>query len=364
MVSINESMVRKQSALGNNEGVNESEILLHFLSLNLRTHSNRIQKWLNSYYSSHDQRESFEQYACSYTLEIEEMGSAHELQMVNDRRGVFTKFCLANAHCFYSDGVFYSSAQGQFAHRIEIDIVKRSLRANIGGEFIESEESFIYNVMRDVLAKLLLPVNKLMSMHGAVVTNGPRTIFLAGDKGMGKSTIALKMLESGYRILSDDSPLFTVVDGKTVVLSSLDELSVTTNTLRLFPHLTEFVSRKREISGKFFVSRKALGESSLDYGPLPITDFIQLKRGICERPALTEVNKNRVTGELIKEFMSIFSPQITLECDPMYFKRATRFIFDTTSSMLIDARAYELCYDDRDLDTIPQLINSPAGAGR
>jgi hypothetical protein len=341
--------------------INKFVILLHFLSLDFKTHSTRIHNWLNSYYSPHDQRAFFTDYESSYSVEIEEIGSPNALKFDQERHGIFTKFCLANAHCYYENGVFYSSATGEFAHQIEIDIRNRTMRANIGGEFIESEESFIYNVVRDVLGKLLLPLNKLMSMHGAVVTDGTRTIFLAGDKGMGKSTIALKMMESGYRILSDDSPLFTFINGKTLALSSLDELSVTENTLKLFPRLAEFVSRQREISGKYFVSRSALDQSKLAFGPLPITDFIQLNRGACDQPRLTEMNKNLVTGELIREFMSIFNQQITLPSDPKFFKRVTQFIFDTTSSLLIDARVYKLDYDNRDLDRIPDLIGSTTG---
>jgi len=346
------------------KSVYEFEILLHFLSLEVKTHSQRIHKWLTSYYSPYDQRDFFSNYSASYKLELEEIGSvfAHDLEPSGE--GVFTKFCLANSHCHYADGVFYSKGEGQFAHQIEIDVRRRSTRANIGGEFIESEESFIYNVMRDVLGKLLLPLNNLMSMHGAVVTNGSRTIFLAGDKGMGKSTISLKLLENGYRILSDDSPLFTFIDGRTLVLSSLDELSVTTNTLKLFPSLNEFVSRQREISGKHFVSRSALGKEKVASGPLPITDFIELKRGPCQQPSLTEVSKNKVTGDLIREFMSIFGPQITLTSDPKLFKRATKFIFDTTSAMLLEARAFELRYDDQDLEKIPELIASTTGGAR
>lgn len=340
------------------------EILLHFLALEVTTHSRLIHKWLKSYYSSFDQRDCFGTYSASYKLALEEVGSDFALNMGPSRQGVFTKFCLANAHCYYTDGVFYSEGSGQFEHQIEIDVSRRLLRANLGGEFIESEESFIYNVMRDVLGKLLLPLNNLMSMHGAVVTNGSRTIFLAGDKGMGKSTVSLKLLENGYRILSDDSPLFTFTEGRTLVLSSLDELSVTTNTLRLFPSLTEFVSRQREISGKHFLSRLALGEDKIACGPLPVTDFIELKRGPCQQPSLIEVSKNKVTGDLIREFMSIFGPQIRLSSDPNFFKRATKFIFDTTSSMLLDARAFELHYDDRDLNKIPELIASTRGGAR
>ena len=344
--------------------INKFVILLHFLSLEFKTHSTHIRNWLNGYYSPHDQRTSFADCASSYSIEIEEIGSPYALKFDQERHGIFTKFCLANAHCYFEDGVFYSSATGEFAHQIEIDVINRTMRANIGGEFIESEESFIYNVIRDVLGKLLLPLNRLMSMHGAVVTDGTRTIFLAGDKGMGKSTIALKMMESGYRILSDDSPLFTFVNGKTLALSSLDELSVTENTLKLFPRLAEFVSRQREISGKYFVSRSALDQSKVAFGPLPITDFIQLNRGDCEQPKLTEMNKNVVTGELIREFMTIFSQQITLSSDPKFFKQVTQFIFDTTSSLLIDARAYRLDYANRDLEQIPELIGSATGIAR
>lgn len=331
-------------------------ICLHFFELNISTHSARIALWLKSYFKSLDQSNRFSGMRSSFEFELEEVGSPQELNIENANNAIFAKFTLGNAHCFYDRGVFFSNDSGRYAHNIAIDLVNRRMRANIGGEFIESEESFIYNVMRDVLGKVILPSSSLLMLHGSVVTDGNQTIFFAGDKGMGKSTVALQMAHNGYRVLSDDSPLITYMNKRTQVLSSLDDLSVTENTLKLFPSLGTAVSRQREISGKYFVSRDLLASQLLASGPEEVTDFIMLDRRECKRPSLVPQSRVTTSGDLVKEFMSLTSRSIVHPTDAAYFNKIMQFTFDALSQMISRARVFRLQYYNDHLESIPQLL--------
>jgi len=329
-------------------------LTLHFLTLDVITHSERLYNWIGAHYKSFDQSKRFVDKAQSYTIQIEDIESPQVLAM-GEPGGTRVKFCLLDETCYYKNGVFASSNRGSFIHQCQVDTVARTAKVNVGGDLLRSEEDFIYNVMRDLLKSLVLRVNGLLTLHGAVVTRGGTSIFLAGEKGMGKSTISLKLMQQGYSMISDDSPLFTSIDGSTYALSSLDELSVTENTLRLFPELKPFVTRQREISGKYFISRTLLGENKLSYGPSAITHFIDLKRGHHRQAALIAQSKDVVTAQLFREDLTLFNLEHPI---PDFFSKVNRFQFDTLGQLIDGAHTYILEYSDEHLDQLPGLIEA------
>jgi len=332
--------------------MNTLKITLHFLTLEISTHSTQFYDWLKAHYQSFDQSDKFPDKAQSYSIYIEEIDSPQALS-VRPVNGIFAKFCLLNAHCYYQDGVFTSAQKTESAHQCEVDTITRTVKMNLGGHFAQSEESFIYNVMRDLLKKIILPTSGLLNLHAAVVAGHGTVICLAGDKGMGKSTIALKLMQAGYSILSDDSPLFTSDGASTYALSSLDELSVTDNTLRLFPELAPCVVRQRDISGKYFVSRSMLASAQV-YGPLKITHFIELKRAEPGRAELRSRPRTMVTGDLLREVMSLF-PNFEHPRSG-FFAGVNNFQFEAISQVVADAECYTLSYSSSHLDQLPDLF--------
>lgn len=330
----------------------ELQLIFHFLTINVSTHSERIFNWLKNHYHSFDQSDRFGGPAQPYRLEIEECDSPHALPMkLTDATRV--KFCLLDDTCSYENGVFASSRHDEYIHTSEADTIGRTVRINVGGDFLRSEEDFIYNVMRDLLKSLVLRVNRLLTLHGAVMVRSGTAILLSGPKGMGKSTISLKLMQSGFAMVSDDSPLITMHEGFACALSSLDELSVTKNTLRLFPELKPLVTRQREISGKYFISRRLLRESQLSYGPAPITLFIDLKRGEYTTANLVERSKQLVLEELFTDDLALFNLPHPV---PGYFANINQFQFETFSRLVEQSKTYTLFYSDQHLEQLPQLI--------
>lgn len=330
---------------------------LHFLQLDVTTHSERLYHWVTEHYSSLNQTHLFPEHSARFTVELEEIGSEHELDIPSAVDGTFTNFGLVSARCYFENGAFYSHDTGKYAHAVEVNVETNRMRANVGGDLIAFEESFIYNVFRDVLRKLIFPLNRLFSLHGSAVTDGARTILFCGESGSGKSTLALKMREQGFRILSDDRPVFTTYGGSTLLLSSLDELSVTDNTLRLFPHLQARISRRREVSGKFFINRKTLGDENFDNGPHVVTDYVILNRGEFAEAQLLELDKMKTAGDLIKENMFFFSSKIQSASKPDIFKQTTNFMFSTMTQLFEHARVYELRYSNSHLNQIHDILS-------
>lgn len=330
-------------------------VLLGDLSIKFVSHSELFNGWLTSYYqasqSVHD--------STGYEICVEAIGSGHEFLIEPPADSVFTKFCLiADAHCYFANGKFYSTSGGENEHHIELDVLNRTVKANLGGMFLRSEESFIYVVIRDILRRLVLPLNGLVMLHGSVVTRDNQTIFFAGDKGMGKSTIALELMCHGYRIMSDDSPLAAITTHGAEVFSGRDQLSVTDNTLKLFPELNEFISKQRDVSGKFFLDRTRMSSQRIDSDPSRITDFVVLKRASTGTLALNKTDKALATAEFIREFMPLFRKEIQLEQDPARFKKINAAMFQTLGALLSHADTYELSYCNEDREKIPQLLKS------
>ncbi|MBS1952670.1 MAG: hypothetical protein JST89_00645 [Cyanobacteria bacterium SZAS-4] len=344
----------------NNLALSRHSLALEDLQIDFLTHNDSFHGWLSSYYAAPSAERGTDNSAkalTNYSITLEALGSPNQLQMPIAKDGLFTKFCLiADAHCYFKDGKFTSEAEGELAHQLEIDVQARTVKGNIGGVFLESEESFIYIVVRDILRRLVLPLSGLVMLHGSVVTRGDQTIFFAGDKAMGKSTIALEMLKHGYKIISDDSPIAAFTTGGAHVLSGKDQLSVTGNTLKLFPELEDCVSRQRDVSGKYFLDRAKLGNTRVTAEPRKITNFVQLNRGAYEQPTFLPLDKGIASANLMKEFMPLFRKEITLEKDARFFRDINQTMFQILSCLLAGASAHELRYSDNHRSELPALL--------
>lgn len=330
-------------------------IALEDLRIDFLTHNPLFERWLSSYYEA---RSDFN-ISDGYTITLEALNSPHEITLDSARDGLFTKFCLiADAHCYFKDGKFTSEAQGELAHQLEVNVNERTVRGNLGGVFLESEESFIYVVVRDILRRLVLPLSGYVMLHGSVVTRGEQTIFFAGDKAMGKSTIALEMMRHGYKIISDDSPIASLTARGAHVLSGRDQLSVTQNTLKLFPELQDCVSRQRDVSGKYFLDRKQLSDTRVTTEAREITHFVQLNRGAYEECSLTPIDKGLASANLIREFMPLFRKELSIEENQKFFRDVNQNLFQILGCLLSGAKSFELKYSDRHRTEVPALLSA------
>ncbi len=336
-------------------------IAMESLRIQFLTHSQKLHGWISSYYEPCNHADASVGTAIDYSIRLEEIGSPQALDLPQRSPGLFTKFCLiADAHCYFADGQFTSQAAGDLAHHIEVDAVVRTVHGNVGGIFLQSEESFIYVVLRDILRRLVLPLSGYLMLHGSVVTRGQQTIFFAGDKGMGKSTIALEMLKHDYKIISDDGPLASLTVGGAHVFSGRDQLSVTGSTLSLFPELGDCVSGQRDVSGKYFLDRVQLGAARLSSNAERITDFVQLKRGSYARVALNPIEKGTASANLIREFMPLFRKELLIDKQPEFFRNTNKTMFQILSQLLAGSRTYELLYCDQHRAEVPALLSALA----
>lgn len=338
----------------------QKQFLLHYLTLEIETSSERLFSWIENCYISYDQRAQFPGKESTYRFYFEELDSPEALTISLPQEGFLTEHTLGYGACYYHDGLFYSETHQDFSHEIIYDMNTRTIRANLGGRYLDGEENFIYNIFRPFLRNFLLPFHQLKTLHGALLSKGPQTVFLAGAGGMGKTTTTFQLLEAGFSLISEDSPFFVYDQGKAWALSSLDEPRVTDNTLELFPALKDHIKREKDISGKYAISRDFLPPEQLAYGPVQVTHFIQLNRGEFNTPVLTPLDKLTVLSQLLRESMVLFRhPHFQQPGTP--FKPASDFVFKVITQMVQDAAVYRLDYGNHHLPDLPELIENLAG---
>lgn len=328
---------------------------LHSLNLIVETHSQFFCDAIAAFFQSHKASAPFGQDYGGFRLFLEVSESAHALSVEPPSALVPGWFSVADVPLFFGQDRFYGrAADGSLA--VEIDVVNRTVRANLGAALCQSEETFIYCFLRDLLRKFVYPFSGFICLHGAVVTKGDRAILFAGDTGAGKSTLAMQFFRDGYSIVSDDSPLVASGDGECLVMSSLDELSITANTLALFPELSPYVRGVRDVSGKLYISRALVPSSRLNLEPVRLTDYVVLQRENCSAPSLIPVERAGLAGSILKEYMSIFS-RLRVEADPGYFAKIDRHTFDCLTSLLTGVNTSTLRYADEHIRMLAQLFH-------
>lgn len=60
-------------------------------------------------------------------------------------------------------------------------------------------------------------MNKMLTMHGVFLDVFGMGILLTGKSGVGKSEIALSLIDRGHRLVADDSVEFTRLDEQTII---------------------------------------------------------------------------------------------------------------------------------------------------
>lgn len=331
--------------------------LLHFLTVEIETHSERLYQWLANSYASLDQRSAFSGRESTYHLAFEEAGSSHALEIESLLDGILTEYSLGFGPCYYTPARFYSGVNtAEYNHEIQYDLASRRLKANIGKGYVQSEENFIYTIFRPLLRNFLLPFHGLKTLHGAVLTREDQAVFLYGAGGAGKTTLALQMMADGFSMLSEDSPFITRQDGGNVVaLSSLDHPRVTEGTLALFPEYRSVLRGPCDISGKFAIDRFKLPPDKWATGPMVVRDIICLARAPGNALALVPMAKQALLATLLRESMVLFREPVFHQ-EGLPFQEMSRCVFEWISDFVNQANVYTLTYADEHLRDISGFL--------
>lgn len=329
--------------------------LLHHIQIVILTHSDLIYQRLNQQFQSH--AATLESERVEYTFYIEELDSVVESIIPEPVSAIKTKIELCDAPVTYAEECFFSHQEGRYAHQMRFNLLNRCLYLNVGPRYLEMDCSLFYGFIRVFLNALIYPFHQLKGFHGAALHQGDKVVFLTGESGAGKTTTALELLRSGYSILSDDSPLLTIRQGRTAVLSSLDHIRIWPHTLTLFPECQDWVWPKTSANGKLVLNRFWMNPNSLCLGPVPLTHYITIDRGNHSFPSIHRLDKETLLHEQLQKTINVFTETAILnELQPC--REYTEFMLEMTFQLVRDAAVYRIQFNDQHLERVPELIAS------
>lgn len=333
----------------------KTELQFHFLRFAIESDSLALAPWLARLYDSNDLEPRFPALARRVRIGLELRDSAHASPIRKPAQGAFAETHLGLGPCYYDAGRFYSENHEHLWHEMEYDLAASCLRANLAGRYADSPQWAVTYVLRTILKGFLMPFWGLATIHAAGVRKGARTILLAGAPAAGKSTAALRFMQAGYDLLSDDRT-YVALDGERAwSLSSLDGLHVSDQTLRLFPELAPHIVGERDEGHKWAVGRSVWPPHSGWRDPSPVTDLIQLRRGPVAKPRLIRQSRGAVLEALLREIMVVFrAPAFRAAA----FRQYSEFILAAAAAVVRDAELYALEYADADLARLPALVES------
>lgn len=123
---------------------------------------------------------------------------------------------------------------------VTVDLANSRLDGAVTQQCLEA-----YGVFEDVLMITLAPLYRRRGwfpLHAfAALAPDGRAALITGDIGSGKTTTGLALLNAGWKLLSNDSPLLQLVDGRVEVLAYPGQLSAFDDSLARFVHLKRFI---------------------------------------------------------------------------------------------------------------------------
>jgi hypothetical protein len=335
----------------------KTELVVHFLKLDIESRSFDLVPWVQRLFASNDLTSRFPAQARQLRICLERADSAFALPIPAMTDGAFAETHLGLGPCYYAAGRFHSWNDGHLWHEMDYAFDTDTLRANLGGHYVQSPQSVITYVLRPILKGFLMPFYRLASVHAAGLAAGERTLLLAGAPAAGKSTAAIQLMFAGYELLSDDR-MFVTLDGDAAcALSSLDFLHVTDATLRMFPALRAHVVGERDESDKWAVAPPRRADDAAWRTPRRVTDFIQLRRGPVARPRLAKLERGLALQDLLRETMIVFRSR-PFRSAPYPFAQYSDFILTVVAALVRDARTYVLEFADHDLPRLPALLDA------
>ena len=110
----------------------------------------------------------------------------------------------------------------------------------------------VYGAFEDVLLIALAPIYRRRAwfpLHAfAGLAPSGRAALISGPMGSGKTTTGLSLLNVGWKLLSNDSPLLTLRGDQVQVLSYPGRLSAFDNSLARFDNLKKFIPANIELA--------------------------------------------------------------------------------------------------------------------
>jgi hypothetical protein len=193
------------------------------------------------------------------------------------------------------------------------------------------------------LAELLKRLGLYM-VHAAGLAVAGKGLLIAGQSGVGKTTLALALLRAGFDFLADDTVFLSLGESRLRILAFPDEMDVTAHTLGFFPELQR-LTRASKPSGRF--KQPVCGTSLYQVRPCwecAPGAIIFPQPGTSSHSILTSLPKAEALVQLVCN---------VLRTEP----RSSQAHLDALAGLVKHSRCFRL-QTGRDFDQLPALLHS------
>ncbi len=142
---------------------------------------------------------------------------------------------------FCMEMTYYSRGSRLFTHvpsqfMVQADLDQLTVLGDICPPYTHNQWLIFHQVFFPILAELLKHLH-IFNMHTAALADDEQGILFPARARSGKSTLSLKLLESGFNFLSDDICFLTRDSGGLRLLGFPEPIQIWEETRRFFPNL-------------------------------------------------------------------------------------------------------------------------------
>ena len=269
-----------------------------------------------------------------YRLHLGWRGSATELRTER------LELCNALAHIYRP---FVTDETGGRGSEATVPPPVNSWRASLNGQDYHYTD-FEYAVdalAREIGLRFMADPRHSPVLHAAAVTNGSRTVIIAGRSHAGKTTASLECVRRGFRYLTDE---FVALDPTGTVLHPFPRAAT---LRRSWPHVT--LGDTYELHADWGYRGYVLPNrcSDLQRIPLPLPQIIFLNRRANSRPRARSLTSHETLAGLI--------------CATFQFSGHEAAVWPAISALAVRSKACKLDYSDfaAGLDMALELFEGP-----
>ena len=235
---------------------------------------------------------------------------------------------------------------------VTVDLTSGEIRGHLLPAALEH-----YGAFDDMIIILLGPLLRrrgLFSIHAFAAARHDQAVLLVGDIGAGKTTTGLALLDAGWRLISNDSPLLSQVDSTVQANAYPGLLAAYDDTLARFPSLRGFMGDPQAPAVKrAFAAQEAFPDVWQLQAPARLLLFPRVSAGL---------RTSHVEPLSAADALLALVPNSIERWDRPYIPRHLAML----QALVQQAPAYRLCLAP-DVPALPGLIEGllgrrPAGA--
>jgi len=227
---------------------------------------------------------------------------------------------------------------------VRIDQRTATVRARIPC-FQERHKEYIAETYITQPIRSLLAGRGLFFLHAAAVRNKAYGVLIAGEQDCGKSTVSLALCRDGFYHLTDDKCFIRERRGDFSVVCLPTKIGFRTAMLKIFPSIKDMLIEGYRYGAKQRFSRADAISGSIHsevrYKLLLFPRYSRKKSA-----ALKPITKEDALYRLLSESFGVRD------------KRQTAQNFAALSMLVTYTDAYELTYNDLQLEKIPQALKA------